>query len=264
MPAAIPLVGLAVSAGTSIYSATQANKKAKKAQKAIDGYQRQDLANPYESLQVSTLGADRQREDLARAVATNANLAAMGGSRAILGLSPQMIAQQNAQNAQIVANLDEQEKQRQQLIAGGGMQVQGMTEQRENNDLLGLGNLLQTARAERTSAINGLIQSGTSAASLATSGYLNNAKSTGTADAQNNWGVFNKNGGNGVFGAGVLNRNSGNGVFGNALPQAIGNNGYQSSLIEPVSQPLFGVAPNLNLYTHIFNKKLWLHQKEIS
>lgn len=181
MPAAVPLIGLAVSAGTSIYSAAQANKRAKEAQKAIDNYQRQDLTNPYENTQVSTLGADRQREDLARAMATNANLAAMGGSRAILGLAPQMIAQQNAQEAQIMANLDEQEKQRQQLIAGGGMQVQNMQEQRENNDLLGLGNALQTARAERMNAVNQLVQTGVSAASLATSGYLKGNNNTSAA-----------------------------------------------------------------------------------
>ena len=157
MPAAaVAAGGGIISAGVSIFGAISAGKRAKEAQKQIDEYQRQELVNPYEGLQVSTLGADRQREDLARTMATYGNLASMGGSRAIGMLAPQLIQQQNQQEAQIMANLDEQEKQRQQLIAQGNGMVQGMVEQRENNDLLGLGNALNVARQERANNINQL------------------------------------------------------------------------------------------------------------
>lgn len=161
MPAAIavPLIITAVSAGASIYQSAEANKKAKNAQKQIDDYKRQDLENPYQNIQTSTLAADRQREDLARTVSTTANLAAAGGSRAIAALTPQLIAQQNSQEAQIMANLDEQEKERQRLIAGGEAQRQGMLEQRENNDLLGLGNNLAIAQQQKADAQNNLMQS---------------------------------------------------------------------------------------------------------
>ncbi|MDY3443412.1 hypothetical protein PG616_00940 [Riemerella anatipestifer] len=174
MPAAaIPaIVGGAVSAGTSIISAIGAGKRAKNIQQQIDNYKRQELTNPFEGLQVSTLGADRQREDLARTMSTYANLAAMGGSRAIVGLAPNLLAQQSQQEAQIMANLDEQEKQRQQLVANGAMQIQGMQEQRENNDLIGLGNALNTARQEQTNAWNQFGQTAMGLGMAASSGMF--------------------------------------------------------------------------------------------
>ena len=115
-------------------------------------------------MQVSTLGADRQREDISRSISTMANQAAMGGSRAILGLAPNMIGQQMQQEQQIAANLDQQEAQRQAAVAQGQGMVMQMTEQRENADLAGLGNQLNVARQERANGINNMLQTGFGAA----------------------------------------------------------------------------------------------------
>ena len=173
MPAAAAAIPTAISGVASIGQMISGNKAAKKTQEAIDNYKRQDLTNPYESLQVSTMGADRQREDLARSISTMANNSVMGGSRAILGLAPQMLAQQNQQEAQIMANLDEQEKQRQQMVARGNEMVQNMQENREQNDLMGLGNALNTARQERMNGVNGLMQTAMGAAKLGSEGAFN-------------------------------------------------------------------------------------------
>ena len=176
MPAAVavPLITTGISAATSIGSSLlakgSAKKRTKEAQSLLDNYQRQDIVNPYENIQVSTLSADRQREDLARAIATNTQYAAMGGGRAIAGIAPQLVAQQNTQEAQILANLDEQEKQRQQLIARGDEMVQNMTEQRENNDLMGIGNSLNVARQEGVNAQNNLTSSLMTTGALAMEG----------------------------------------------------------------------------------------------
>lgn len=153
---AIAIGAGAISAGTSIVQGISASNRARDIQKQIDNYKRQNLKNHMEGLQVSTLGADRQREDLARSVATSSNLASMGGSRAIAGTLPTLISQQAQQEAQITANLDEQEKNRQQLIAQGNMQVQQLQEDREKQDLSGLGTALNTARQEQTNAMNNL------------------------------------------------------------------------------------------------------------
>ena len=168
MPAAVavPLITTAVSAGTSLRQTSAANRQVKKTQQAIDNYKRQDIVNPNLALQVSTLGADRQREDLSRSIATMANQAAMGGSRAILGLAPNMIGQQMQQEQQIAANLDQQEAQRQAAVAQGQGMVMQMTEQRENADLAGLGNQLNVARQESANGMNNLIQTGLVAATL--------------------------------------------------------------------------------------------------
>lgn len=169
MPAAavaIPLISTAVSAGTSIMQTSAANRAAKKAQKAIDNYQRQDIVNPNLGLQVSTLGADRQREDLSRSITTMANQAAMGGSRSILGIAPNLLNAQMQQEQQIAGQLDEQEARRQAAVAQGEAQAQAMMEQRENADLAGLGAQLNVARQERANGINNIVQTGLGAASL--------------------------------------------------------------------------------------------------
>ena len=149
----------ALSAGTGIAGAISQGKQAKNYQKQIENYERQTLVNPYADLQVSTLGADRQREDLNRTMTTYGNLASLSGTRGIASLLPNLTQTQNDQTAKITANLDEQQKQIDQLKAQGEMQIQGMTEQRENNDLLGLGQAYQTARAQQQQGINQIAQS---------------------------------------------------------------------------------------------------------
>ena len=156
---AIALGSAAIGAGTGIAGAISQGKQAKNYQKQIENYQRQTLVNPYADLQVSTLGADRQREDLARTMTTYGNLAAMSGTRGIASLLPNLTQTQNDQTAKIAANLDEQQRQIDQLKAQGEMQIQDMTEQRENNDLLALGQAYQTARAQEQQDINQIAQS---------------------------------------------------------------------------------------------------------
>ena len=200
MPAAVavPLITTGISAATSIGSSLlakgSANKRAKEAQSLLDNYQRQDIVNPYENIQVSTLSADRQREDLARAIATNAQYAAMGGGRAIAGIAPQLVAQQNTQEAQILANLDEQEKQRQQLIARGDEMVQGMIEQRENNDLMGIGNSLNVARQEGVNAQNNLTSSLMTTGALAMEGARQGLFNGKPDSMLGNTGIYRQNG----------------------------------------------------------------------
>ena len=189
MPAAVavPLISTAVSAGTSLLQTSAANRQAKKTQQAIDNYQRQDIVNPNLGLQVSTLGADRQREDLSRSIATMANQAAYGGSRAILGLAPNMLGQQMQQEQQIAGNLDQQEAQRQAAVAQGEAMAMQMTEQRENADLAGLGTQLNVARQERANGINNLVQTGFGAANLGLEmnkqGLFNGGQGTGGGSA---------------------------------------------------------------------------------
>ena len=156
---AIALGSAVLGAGTGIAGAISQGKQARNYQKQMQNYQRQTLVNPYAGLQVSTLGADRQIEDLARTMTTYGNLAAMSGTRGIASLLPNLTQAQNDQTAKIAANLDEQQKQIDQLKAQGEMQIQGMTEQRENNDLLGLGQAYQTARAQEQQGINQIAQS---------------------------------------------------------------------------------------------------------
>ena len=194
---AIALGSAALSAGTGIAGAISQGKQARKYQKQIENYERQKLVNPFAGLQVSTLGADRQREDLNRTMTTYGNLASLSGTRGIASLLPNLTQTQNDQTAKIAANLDEQEKQRQQLIAQGDAQVQAMTENREQNDLLGLGNALQTARANQAQSMGMIAQGlGTLGYAAANGVFDKQKKDDGTVTDQmlSNKGIYRRNG----------------------------------------------------------------------
>lgn len=177
--AAIVAGSAALSAGTGLAGYLSQGKQARNYQKQIENYERQKLVNPFAGLQVSTLGADRQREDLNRTMTTYGNLASLSGTRGIASLLPNLTQTQNDQTAKIAANLDEQEKQRQQLIAQGDAQVQAMTENREQNDLLGLGNALQTARANQSQSMGMIAQGLGTLGYAAANGVFNGSNSTG-------------------------------------------------------------------------------------
>lgn len=176
---AIAIGSAALSAGTGLAGYISQGKQARKYQSLIENYERQKLVNPFAGLQVSTLGADRQREDLNRTMTTYGNLASLSGTRGIASLLPNLTQTQNDQTAKIAANLDEQEKQRQQLIAQGDAQVQAMQENREQNDLLGLGQAYQTARAQQQQSINQIAQSVGTLGYAAANGVFNGSGSTG-------------------------------------------------------------------------------------
>lgn len=169
----------ALSAGTGLAGYLSQGKQARKYQEQIENYERQKLVNPYANLQVSTLGADRQREDLARTMTTYGNLASLSGTRGIASLLPNLTQTQNDQTAKIAANLDEQEKQRQQLIAQGDAQVQAMQENREQNDLLGLGNAYQTSKANQAQSMGMIAQGLGTLGYAAANGVFNGSGSTG-------------------------------------------------------------------------------------
>ena len=187
----------ALSAGTGLAGYLSQGKQARKYQEQIQNYERQKLVNPFAGLQVSTLGADRQREDLNRTMTTYGNLASLSGTRGIASLLPNLTQTQNDQTAKIAANLDEQEKQRQQLIAQGDAQVQAITEDRERNDLLGLGNALQTSRANQAQSM-GMIAQGLGKLGYATANgvFDKKKKDDGTVTDQmlSNKGIYRQNG----------------------------------------------------------------------
>ena len=194
---AVTLGSAALSAGTGLAGYLSQGKQARKYQEQIQNYERQKLVNPFAGLQVSTLGADRQREDLNRTMTTYGNLASLSGTRGIASLLPNLTQTQNDQTAKIAANLDEQEKQRQQLIAQGDAQVQAMTENREQNDLLGLGNALQTARANQSQSMGMIAQGlGTLGYAAANGVFDKKKKDDGTITDQmlSNKGIYRQNG----------------------------------------------------------------------
>lgn len=175
----------AVSLGVSVYQTVDAKKRQKEAEKAAEEYERQKLTNPYENLQVSTRGSDLQQENINTQVSTTVDALRSGGSRAILGGIPTLYDNVIKSNQQVAASLDQQENQNQQLEAQGNAMVQNMNEQRERDDLLGIGNAINTARQEYNNGLTNVVQSGFALASAGGELNSNTSGSTTTQLGQN-------------------------------------------------------------------------------
>ena len=149
--------GLTLAKGA--YDTVQASKEKKRKQAEFDAYQRQDLAssNVYKSMGISTIGSDLMREESSRNIATAMNSIGNAGTRAIIGATPKLVAEQNNVDRAIQKDLDEQVQKRDYAIAGDDAQIRGMQEQREYQDLAGLGNAIDTARQDKNMGMNTML-----------------------------------------------------------------------------------------------------------
>ena len=149
--------GLTVAKGA--YDTVQASKEKKQRQAELDAYQRQKLedSNVYKKMQISTIGSDLMREESSRNIATAMNSIGNAGTRAIIGATPKLVAEQNNVDRTIQKDLDEQVQKRDYAIAGDDAQIRGMQEQREYQDLAGLGNAIDTARQDQNMGMNTML-----------------------------------------------------------------------------------------------------------
>lgn len=146
----------------------------KRAKDAINNFQRQDLVNPFENIQISTLKADQQTEANNVNFASSVEALQRGGTRAVLGGIPRLNQQNLLLQNQISADLDRQDKERQRLIAQQDTRIQSIQEGRENSALQGLGQQLQTGRQDTFSGLSNLTSAGLSFASSINSGGSGN------------------------------------------------------------------------------------------
>jgi hypothetical protein len=150
---AVALSGLALSG----YQAYQGYKNNKDGKDALANYKRQNLAesNPYKNLQISTVGSDIMRQDNQINSANAIDAMREGGSRGIAML-PMLSAQNNQANQETRAYLDNQVLKRDYAIAGDQTAIRDMQENRENADLAGIGQQIQTGRQNMWSGIRGM------------------------------------------------------------------------------------------------------------
>jgi hypothetical protein len=139
------IVGGVALAGAAAQTASGIAQTAK-ANKAINNYQRQDLTNKMEDIQISTMGSDLMREESARTTNTMINTIARGGSRAINANIGKITAANSQQNKYAAYDIEQQSTRRNELIARENARIQDMYENRENQDLYGLGAQLQAGR----------------------------------------------------------------------------------------------------------------------
>lgn len=236
MPIALVAVA-AVGLGLSVYQTVDAKKKQKEAEKAAEEYERQQLKNPYEDLQVSTLGAELQQQNLNNQVGTAVDTLRAGGTRAILGGLPTIYDSVIQSNNQIAAGLDQQANQNEQLAAQGSAMVQNMTDQRERDDLLGIGNAINTYRQEYNQGLSNTIKSGVNVASAVST--LPSSQTTATTNTNTN---ANPNfGRTGIFGTPAVAIKSSNLNSNLIMPNTPTNTQNYQDLINQYNNSLYRI-----------------------
>jgi hypothetical protein len=140
-------------------------KQKRDSQDALENYQRQDLENVAEGLQVSTLGADLQREEQARLASSQVGALQGAGVRGLVGGLGRVEAGNQMANREIAANLDAQQKQIDQMYAQDEANIRGMQEQREIADVAGYSSQYNAGNAMLWQGIGGIAQSGMAALS---------------------------------------------------------------------------------------------------
>lgn len=138
------IAGVAIAAGAA--QATKGIIDTSKANDAINNYQRQDLTNSAEKIQISTAGSDLIREEGARTTNSLIGAVKRGGARAITGNVGRIAATNSKYNQRASADLDQQIQRRNSLIAQENTRIQHMYERREESDLEGLAAQLEASR----------------------------------------------------------------------------------------------------------------------
>lgn len=152
MAAATTLIagaGLALGAGTAIKGGIDAGNT----KKQLNNYNRQELKNYAEDMQISTAGSDLMREESARTTNTLINNVTRGGSRAINENLGKIVSFNNRSNQQAAFEIDKQYQDRNRMVAMENSRIQDMYERREEGDIAGLG---QKLYADKQTTWNGL------------------------------------------------------------------------------------------------------------
>jgi hypothetical protein len=166
------------------YQAIKGAQDARDAKNALNNYERQELSNVTEGLQVSTLGSDLQREESARLAATQVGALQGVGARGVVGGLGRVEAGTQQLNRQIGADLDAQQKQLDQLYAQEQANIRSMQEQREQQDISGLSSQYNAGNQMMWQGIGGIAQTGM--AGLGALGKANDAtKAAGTFKGMN-------------------------------------------------------------------------------
>lgn len=123
---------------TGVYTAISEAKNKKKIAKEIANQKEAPLSNIADGMQVSTRGADLQKQQQAQLAATQTSAMADAGSRA-LGVGIGRVAESSqAMNEQIGANLDEQQNNITNVRAQDEQRIQMTKEQRQQAKLAAL------------------------------------------------------------------------------------------------------------------------------
>jgi hypothetical protein len=144
----------AVSIGKSIHDANKANKAEKQAKKNIVNYDRQSLTNVYAGTSVPMAGYELERQEMQRSQAEMSNMLAQGGAQSAIGGASQISMMGTRAMQDLSARLEAATMTLSQLKAQDEANIRGMTENREQQDLAGLGAELSYNRSKQDEAVS--------------------------------------------------------------------------------------------------------------
>lgn len=192
------ITSVAISAAVAGYSIYNGERQRKKAEDALNDFDRQELENVYEDIPISTYGSDRVLEQSALASASATQAARESGVMGVLGALPRIQAQSNTDAQTAAALVDKQITDRAYSIADDNRRIQGFQENRDNADLTGIGRQMDVGRQQTMQGIRGLGNAAISA--------------TNNIDWTNGGNVGNSGNGSGIAGRDI-NSNAGQSLY---------------------------------------------------
>lgn len=137
--------GLILGAGMAAYQIGSGIKAKNDAYEEMNEYERQDLKNAFEDVQLSTLGADLLREQTGAQAAQLVDAAQAAGSRGVASSIPKIQTGLNQANQIAAQNLDAQNQRREYAIAGDETRIQGIKENRDVQNIAAISSQIQAA-----------------------------------------------------------------------------------------------------------------------
>jgi len=152
------LMGGAALAGSGLQIA-QGLKQTKEGEAALNDFERQELENIFEDMPISLLGSNIRREDTSQMNANLTDAARNSGIRGVFGALPRIQAMGNQAARQNQLDVDNQVMKRNYAIAGDEGRIQGMQENRDNQDLAGIGQQIAVGQQNTMSGIGSAFNS---------------------------------------------------------------------------------------------------------
>jgi hypothetical protein len=152
------IMGGVALAGSGLQIA-QGMRQEREANSALNDFERQDLENVYSDMPISLLGSNLRREDASQTTANLTEAARGSGIRGVFGALPRIQASSNQAARVNQLDVDDQVMRRNFAIAGDEGRIQGIQENRDNQDLAGIGQLMSVGQQNQQSGISGAFNS---------------------------------------------------------------------------------------------------------
>lgn len=175
----IAAASAAVSIGKSIHDSNQANKAEKSRQKALENYDRQELASAYGGLSVPMSGYKMQQEEIQRQQAEQTYMLSQTGAQGAIGGASQISMIGARSMRQLSADLEAAQFRLSEMKAADESNIRSMRETREQQDIAGLGADIAYNRAKQDAAVSRGIDTMASLAELSQDTKWGNSKAWG-------------------------------------------------------------------------------------